>query len=95
MKNYEIMFIIKPTLEEEKINNVVAQLKKVLIDNGSTNVEETALGKKDLAYEINKTKSGYYFLFNVETNDINAINEFNRICSLSKDVIRHLVTKKE
>ena len=52
------------------------------------------MGQKELAYEINKHKTGYYFLINVES-DSKAINEFNRVATLSEDVIRHIAIKLE
>ena len=35
MRNYEIMFIVRPTLSEEEIKKVVASFEKVLNDNGA------------------------------------------------------------
>ena len=57
-------------------------------------VEEKAMGQRDLAYEINKYKTGYYFLFVVEAAS-EAIEEFNRVVGINENVIRHLVIKKE
>ncbi len=95
MKKYEIMFIVKSTLSEEEIDNVVKNLESILIDNGAEITNFKKYGKRELAYEINKNKSGYYFLFNLEAKDSKAIDEFNRKTLINKDVIRHLVTNVE
>ena len=94
MNNYEIMFIVKPDMEEAEIKKTAATLKKVLTDKKAKIVEEKAIGQRDLAYEINKFKTGYYFLFVVEANS-DAIEEFNRVVGINESVIRHLVIKKE
>lgn len=94
MNNYEIMFIVKPDMEEAEIKKTADSLKKVLTDKKAKIVEEKAMGQKDLAYEINKFKTGYYFLFVVEANS-DAIEEFNRVVGINENVIRHLVIKKE
>lgn len=94
MNKYEIMFIVKSDMEESTINQTVDALKKVLTDNSAKIIEEKKLGQKDLAYEIQKYKTGYYFLFIVEAEK-NAINEFNRIVGINESVLRHLVVKVE
>lgn len=94
MKKYEIMFIVKPTLEEASIKKAFENVKKLLTDNKAKVLEEKEMGQRDLAYEIKKHKTGYYFLLVVEA-PIEAINEFNRIANISEDIIRSLVTKYE
>ena len=91
MNKYEIMFIVKPDLEEAAIKKEADNLKKVLKDHKAKIVEEKAMGQRELAYEIKKFKSGYYYLYNIETSDDSAINEFNRIARINENVIRHLV----
>ena len=66
MNKYEIMFIVKPDLEETAIKNEAESLKKVLTNLEAKIVEEKAMGQRELAYEIKKYKNGYYFLFVVE-----------------------------
>lgn len=95
MNNYEIMFILRPTLSEEEVKETVKTFSKVINDNGSKVTEEKSLGQKELAYEIKDFKSGYYYLFEVESKDDKAIKEFDRLALISKDIIRHLITKIE
>ena len=71
MTNYEIMFIVKPDLEEAAIKKEAENLKKVLTNHKCKMVEEKAIGQKELAYEIKKYKNGYYFLFVVEVPEAN------------------------
>ena len=94
MNKYEIMFIVKPDMEEAEIKNTAASLKKVLTDKKAKLVEEKEMGQRDLAYEINKFKTGYYFLYVVESNS-DAIEEFNRVVGINENVLRHLVVKVE
>lgn len=95
MRKYEIMFIVRPTLSEEETKNVISNFEKVLTDNGAKVVGKKDMGQRELAYEIKKFKSGYYYVFNVEANDDKATKEFDRLALISKDVIRHLITKEE
>lgn len=95
MRNYEIMFIVRPTLSEDEVKKVVENFKNVIADNGSKVVDVKEMGQRELAYEIKKFKSGYYFVFEVEANDDKAIKEFDRLGLISSDMIRHLITKIE
>ena len=95
MKNYEIMFIVRPTLSEDEIKKVAKSFEKVLTDNGAKVVSSKELGQKELAYEINDFNTGYYFLINFEAKDDKSTKEFDRLALISKDVVRHLITKLE
>ena len=95
MRNYEIMFIVRPTLTEEEIKAVAENFKNVLTNNGANVTNFKEMGQRELAYEIKKFKSGYYFLINLESNDDKATKEFDRLALISSDVIRHLITKIE
>ena len=95
MRNYEIMYIIRTTIAEDEVKKVAKSFEKVLTDNGAKVVSSKELGQKELAYEINDFNTGYYFLINVEAKDDKATKEFDRLALISKDVVRHLITKLE
>lgn len=92
---YEIMFIVRPNLEEATTKDVAKSFEKVLTDNGAKVTSSKNLGQKELAYEISGHKTGYYFLVNIEATDAKAINEFDRLALISEDVIRHLIVKED
>lgn len=94
MKQYEIMFIVRPDMEEADIKKTADSMKKVLTDKKAKVVEEKAMGQRELAYEINKTKTGYYYLYVVESN-AKAIDEFDRVAKINENLLRHIVVKKE
>ena len=92
MRKYELMFIVKPDLEETAIKKEAETLKKVLTDRKCNILEEKAIGQRELAYEMNKYKNGYYFLFVAEANN-EAISEFDRLARLNENILRHLVVR--
>lgn len=93
MNKYEIMFIVKPDLEEANIKAVSEEMKKVLEAQGATILETKEMGQKELAYEVKTYKSGYYFLFVIESSDSNAEKEFDRVALINENIIRHLIIK--
>ena len=92
MTTYEIMFIVRPDLEKDATAKVVKEFEKVLTGKKANILSSKEIGGQELAYEINGHKTGYYYLINVEATT-EAINEFNRLATLSEDVIRHIVIK--
>lgn len=90
MKKYEVAFIIKPTLDEATIKATIEQVKKIYADFNSEIVDEFDMGMRELAYEIQKNKSGYYYFLNVmATNEAN--EEFLRVTGISESIIRQLI----
>lgn len=94
MNNYELMFIVSPTLDEASIKQVAEEMKNVITKAKGKIIDVKEMGQKDLAYEIEGHKKGYYFLLVVEA-DKEAVAEFNRVANVNEDVIRHLVIKQE
>ncbi len=94
MTKYEIMFIVKATMEEEAIKAEAENLQKLINKKPSKVIEFKEMGRKKLAYPINKEVSGYYFVMNVEASH-ETIAEFDRKVSINENVLRHLIIKVE
>ena len=90
MKKYEIMYIIKPDVEAEELAKIIERLSKTITDFGSTIIEHKEMGLKDLAYEIQHYRKGYYVWQNVNAN-AESVAEFNRIARITEEVIRFIV----
>ena len=95
MRKYEIMFIVRPDLEENAVKETVKKLEKILTDNKAVITLSKELGQKEFAYEIKGFKSGFYYLYNIDSTDQKAINEFNRVASIDESVVRHLILNIE
>ena len=95
MRKYEIMFIVRPDCDESTMKNVVKKLEKALTDNKAIITLSKELGQKEFAYEIKKCKSGFYFLYNIDSSDDKAVKEFNRVAAIDENVLRHLVLNIE
>lgn len=94
MRKYEIMYILKPDLDAEKIKEQVNYVNSIFTDNDSNVLELKEWGMRDLAYEINHYKKGYYVWLFVEANN-KAISEFNRLVRINEFIIRDIVVKDE
>ena len=95
MKKYEVMYIVRPNLSEDELAAVVKKFNDLLATKNSKVVNVTEMGQRELAYEIKKFRSGYYYVVDVEAKTDEAIKEFDRLALISGDIIRHLITTKE
>lgn len=94
MKKYEIMYILKANLEDADRNQLIGKLHELLVLDGGTIETVDEWGVKDLAYEINGDKKGYYVVVTISVDSVKGINEFERITKINPNVIRSLVIAK-
>ena len=92
MTNYEIMFIVKTTMEADKIKNTIDNMKKIITSGKGKVVEIKDMGEKKLAYPIKKEITGYYYVLKVEANK-EIIAEFDRRALIDETILRHLIIK--
>ena len=90
---YEIMYIVRPNVEESELKGIVKNFEEVLTKNGAKIESSKEMDQRELAYEIKKFKSGYYYLYEISSKDDKAEKEFNRLANLSEDIIRHMIIK--
>ncbi|MGM0843353.1 MAG: 30S ribosomal protein S6 [Bacillota bacterium] len=94
MRKYEVMYIIRPNVDDETKKSVVERFDNILTTNGAEVIESKEWGKRRLAYEINDFRDGYYQLVKIQSNT-EAVSEFDRLAKISDDIIRHIVIKEE
>jgi small subunit ribosomal protein S6 len=91
---YEAMFIFRPGLKEEEQKALIEGLEKILTENQAKKENSQALGKRYLAYEINKNKEGVYYLLNFSSPTGTVVSKLNHSCKLNENVLRTLIIKK-
>ncbi|MCB8818637.1 30S ribosomal protein S6 [Desulfosporosinus shakirovi] len=94
MKAYELLYIIRPDLDEEATTALVDRLGGLVAGNGGANLTVEKWGKRRLAYEINDYKEGQYILMNFE-GEGRTSQEIERVMKISDDVIRFLTVRKD
>jgi small subunit ribosomal protein S6 len=90
MKKYEIMYIIRPDLEEGARKALIEELSAIFAAHDSKVVKVSEWGLRELAYEIQKLTKGYYVVLDVEATE-EGRSEFDRIIRIKEDVIRYLI----
>ena len=89
MKKYEVMFIIRPNLDEQAREALVAEVSEVFTARQSEVLNVKKMGLRELAYEIAHEKKGYYVLLNVNATP-EAVKEFERVANIKEAIIRYI-----
>lgn len=89
MKKYEVMFIIRPNLDEQAREALVAEVSEVFTTRSSEVLNVKNMGLRELAYEIAGEKKGFYVLLNVNATP-EAVKEFERVANIKEAIIRYI-----
>lgn len=92
MKDYEIMYVVKP-IEEDAFEAVVSKFNKLIIDNGGKVEKTDRWGKKRLAYEIQDFNEGLYVLVTFSAEPA-CVKELDRVMKITEEILRHMVIRK-
>ena len=92
MNKYEMMFIVKATMEADAIKKTADNVKKVVTDNKGKVSEVKEMGERKLAYPIKNEINGYYFVIELEASK-EAVKEIDRKTSIDENVLRHIIIK--
>jgi len=98
MKNqeiyYETMYILRPDIAEEEVNQHIEKYNKLLEDMGGKILDSQMRGKRRLAYSIAKHREGVYVQLSHQ-GDGQHIEKIEKAMRLSEDVIRYMTIKQE
>jgi len=88
-RTYEVMFIVRPDLQEEEIDKLISNLESQATNAGATVKNVERMGKRRLAYVVRKFADGFYILLTVDA-DGKAIHEIERRLRVSEPVIKFI-----
>lgn len=94
MRKYELMYIIRPNIEEDAKKALVERFNEILASNGAEVIESKEWGKRRLAYEIQDYREGFYHIMKVNA-PAKAIDEYTRLANINEDIIRHIAVREE
>ena len=94
MRNYEIMFIVNPSVPEEEIDKINSQLEGIITSGGGTVEKIEKMGKRRLAYDVGKHREGYYVLFVIAANG-DIIKECERRLRVIDAVIKYITVRTD
>ena len=94
MRRYELMLLLRPDLEDDKLQAAVERVTRAIVNGGGSLSKVSPWGKRRLAYDIGRHREASYFLihFDIEPSQV---REIERGLLISEEILRHLVTVLE
>jgi len=92
MRNYEIIFIVRPDVTEEDVDKLIAQMEGVVAGTGGQLEKVEKLGRRRLAYRVEKQREGIYVLFRLQGSG-DTVKEFERRLKVLDTVIKYLTIR--
>lgn len=91
-RTYEVMYIVNPDTADEKIAKLNDAVEKLIQKEGGSVVKVDDIGRRKLAYPINKKNEGYYVLFEIEGTG-QEIAELERRMRVNDMIIRFMTVR--
>ncbi|MEW6492085.1 MAG: 30S ribosomal protein S6 [Cyanobacteriota bacterium] len=93
-QDYELMYILRPDLGEEQVDQTITKYENLLREHGADPIEIQHRGKRRLAYEIKRQREGIYIQMNYKAPPAH-VAPVERAMRISDEVIRYLTLKQE
>ena len=94
MRNYEIMFIVNPNTAEDEIDKVNGQLESIITSGGGKVEKIEKMGKRRLAYAVDKFRDGFYVLVTLNANG-EIVKEIERRLRVMDMVIKYITVRMD
>jgi small subunit ribosomal protein S6 len=93
LRDYEVLYIVRADLEDDKVQDIVKRVN-TLIEKAGGSLERTNVwGKRKLAYEVKHQKEGSYILQDFQIGQ-ERIPELEAQLKITEEVLRHLIVRK-
>lgn len=94
MRNYELIFIVQPDLDDEGLNAVIERVGTIIAGQGGEVSKVDPWGKRRLAYPIRKLREGYYVRMEMKLPP-DGVREIERDFKLTEPLIRYLIVRMD
>jgi len=94
MRRYELMLLLSPELEDDKLQAAVEKVTRSIVNAGGSLSKVSPWGKRRLAYDIQRHREASYFLIHFDIEPAQ-VREIERGMLISEEILRHLVTVLE
>jgi small subunit ribosomal protein S6 len=93
-RTYEIMFIVRPDVEEADMDKLIETFSGYITDGGGSITSTEKMGRRRLAYTVKKFNDGFYVLLIVEA-PASLISEIERRLRVSEPVIKFITVRMD
>ena len=93
-RTYEIMFIVRPDVEEPELDKLIETVTGYVTTGGGTVKTTEKMGRRRLAYTVKKFNDGFYVLLIVDS-PASLIAEIERRLRVSEQVIKYITVRMD
>lgn len=93
MRYYENLFIVDPNFEQDRLSNLINDVKEEITQNGGSILSVDNWGKKKLAYPIEKHKYGNYVLIQFETENNRLVKTLENWMELADGILAKITVR--
>ena len=94
MRPYELMYLVQPAADEERLGAVTERLRQSITSLGGKIDKASPPMRRRLAYEIAHHRDGHYGVLEFSLPP-DQTREFERTIKLTEDILRHLVIRRD
>ncbi len=87
MKKYELLATIKPNLDNDEADKVIAKIEESISSLGGNVVDTDKMGRKKLAYDVKGFRDGFIAVLKINLEP-DKVAEFKRQLKLNENIIR-------
>jgi small subunit ribosomal protein S6 len=93
LRDYEILYIVRADLDDDKVQDVVKRVNTLIERSGGVLAQTSLWGKRKLAYEVKHQKEGSYVLQDFQVGQ-DRLPELEGALKITEEVLRHLIVRK-
>lgn len=94
MKNYELMLIFNPSLDDKAIDEEISKISLIIEKSQGTVQKNDIWGVKKLAYPIKHQENGFYALLYFSSGK-DVLLEIDRLNKINDKILRHLIVRAD
>lgn len=92
MRTYELLVLVRPDFDDEKIASIIARYSEIITNMEGTIITAEKWAKRRLAYEINRIREGIYLIFVFKgTSELS--DELDRLLKIDQEIMRHMIVR--
>jgi small subunit ribosomal protein S6 len=94
MKDYEVIFLVKPNLADERYKSLTEKLKSIITENDGEITSEKIMGMRELPQELSKQKKAYYVYVEFKAEAL-ALQKMKHYFAVTEDIFRNMIVLSE
>lgn len=94
MRKYEVVYVIRPDLDEENTTAVIDRFADLVASQGGEMLKIDKWGKRRLAFEVKDFREGFYVIMHIDAEP-QVADELDRVFKITESVIRHIIVRED